>query len=158
MICQEMFYLCNGMRMCFLPWSWCWWINNRGWYYESTDYIDILDHNLLEFVGTMFVDATIPFIFQHDNAPVHISPSVHRRLDEHDVKVIQWPAQSPDLKVIENIWSIGSCEITIDKIRTDTMPFTAWWDITPDYLRKLYSSMPRRVRHVIRSRGYPTKY
>ena len=57
---------------------------------KSTDYIDILDHNLLDSVENMFGDAMIPFIFQHDNASVH---TMQTWIDEHGVQVIQWPAQ-----------------------------------------------------------------
>lgn len=129
---------------------------------KSTDYIDILDHNLLDSVENMFGDAMIPFIFQHDNAPVHTARNVQTWLDEHDVQVIQWPAQSPDLNVIENVWGMLQNRVMRDrpstKLELIQCLFRAWGDITPDYLHKLFSSMPRRVRHVIRSRGYPTKY
>jgi len=48
----------------------------------------------------------LPFIFQHNNAPVHTARNVYTWLDEHDVQVIQCPAQSPDLNVIKNGWCI----------------------------------------------------
>ena len=40
---------------------------------KSTDYIDILDQNLLDSVGNMFGDVMIQFIFQYDNAQVYIT-------------------------------------------------------------------------------------
>jgi hypothetical protein len=69
---------------------------------NSTDDIDILDHNLLDSVENMFGDAMIPFICA----------------EEHDVQVIPWPVQSPDLNMIVNVW--GYC--TFNKIITDTVP------------------------------------
>ena len=43
--------------------------------------------------------------FQHDGAPAHRSSSTTKFLTEQSVQVLRsWPAQSPDLSVIENIW------------------------------------------------------
>ena len=60
---------------------------------KSADYIQIPNHNLLDSVENMFGDAMIPFMFQHDSAPVHTARNVQTWLVEHDVQVIQWPAQ-----------------------------------------------------------------
>ena len=62
---------------------------------KGIDYTYILDHNLLDSVGNMFGDAMTPFIFQYDTATVQTTRNVHTWLGEHDVQVIQWPAQSP---------------------------------------------------------------
>ena len=51
---------------------------------KSTDYIDNLDHNLLNLFG----DAMILFIFHHDNALVHTARYVHTGLDYNDVQVM----------------------------------------------------------------------
>jgi len=42
-------------------------------------------------------------IFQDDNAPIHAARVVQSRFDEHDYEVehLPWPAQSPDLNIIE---------------------------------------------------------
>jgi hypothetical protein len=52
---------------------------------KSTDYIDIRDRNLLYWVANIIGDVTIPFIFQHDNGPVHTARNVQTWLDQHDV-------------------------------------------------------------------------
>ena len=86
-IYQEMFCFFNGMGMCFLPCSR--WISHHGWCYEKYFLNDIPDHNLQDSVEDTFEDAMIPFIFQHDIAPVHIARNFQIWLDEHDVQVIQ---------------------------------------------------------------------
>ena len=43
---------------------------------KSTDYIDILDHYLLDSVENMFRDPMIQILYQHENAPEHIAHSV----------------------------------------------------------------------------------
>jgi len=112
---------------------------------KSTDYNDIMDHDLPDSVDTMFGEAMIPFIFQHDTAPVHISFTVQTLLDEYCVQVIHWPAQSPILNVIENVRSTWQNRVKRDRPSTKLelihSPFRAWGDITaayPDELGMLF--------------------
>jgi len=44
------------------------------------------------------------FIFMQDGAPCHTSKSTMKFLDQHKICLLyDWPPQSPDLNVIENI-------------------------------------------------------
>ena len=87
--------------------------------WSRNDYIDILDHNLLDSVENMFGDAMIPFIL-HDNALVHTSRNVQIWLDEHDVQVIQWPAQSQsNRECLGYVPEQGHESSPFNKIRTD---------------------------------------
>jgi hypothetical protein len=125
-------------------------------------YIRTLEQHLFTSVENIFGDPQHHIIFQHDNAPAHTARATQQWLEQHEVQTIQWPAQSPDLNIIENLWD------TLTRAVTKARPATrveliqtlhrAWNSITPEHVGRLYDSLPRRVRGVIRSRGYPTKY
>jgi hypothetical protein len=48
--------------------------------------------------GNLFEEG--PFLFQHDNAPVHKARSIQKWF-EIGMKELDWPAQSPDLNPTE---------------------------------------------------------
>ena len=45
-------------------------------------------------------------VFMQDNTPYHTAKSVKAFLSEEDVTVMEWPAQSPDMNPIENVWKL----------------------------------------------------
>lgn len=100
--------------------------------------------------------------FLHDNDPKHTSGVVTEWLHNNGVSVLDFPAYSPDLNPIENLWArmarrveehaCATMEELQDAIATE-------WDKTePDYMRKLVHSMPTRLEAVIKAQGWHTKY
>jgi hypothetical protein len=65
---------------------------------NATAYNDILDDPLWEKFGEN------PFLFQHDNAPIHNTRSIQKWFIEVGVEELDWPARSRDFNPIEHLW------------------------------------------------------
>ncbi len=123
-------------------------------------YQEILEHFMLPSADKLYGDAD--FIFQQDLAPAHTAKGTKSWFNDHGVTVLDWPANSPDLNPIENLWVI------VKRKMRDTRPNNAddlkaaikatWASIPPQQYHKLITSMPRRIEAVITAKAAPTKY
>jgi hypothetical protein len=124
------------------------------------DYKSILIRQMIPSAQVLFTG--IPFIFQQDNDPKHTAKVCQAYLVNKAVNTLDWPAQSPDLNPIENLWSQLDRNLKDRVCNTEDQLFDvlkAGWEALPqDYVQKLVDSMPSRCREVIKANGYATKY
>lgn len=110
-------------------------------------------------------------IFQHDNAPTHTAFIVRGTLDDLDIEVMDWPPHSPDLNPIENLWALLKAKIYKLKPELINMPdnegtkrllietaHQAWSLLDLQHLEHLSETMPHRVRAILETDGWYTKY
>jgi transposase len=102
------------------------------------------------------------FIFQQDNAPCHKAAHTMRFFKENEIKVLEWPAQSPDLNPIENLWAYMKKKLNNKKFSTKKKLIKKlkkiWRNIKSSKLEKLILSMPRRVKACFDAKGGNTRY
>ena len=103
-------------------------------------------------------------LFQQDNARPHTAKLTKGFLAENHVRVVDWPAQSPDLNPIENVWQElkrmvqrNSNKLT-NLMELDNQVLQAWRNVPPEFCRRLVDSMPHRIAACIAAAGGPTKY
>ena len=100
-----------------------------------------------------------------DNAPSHRARRIINHLLTNGVKILKWPAYSPALNPIENLWVImkdwiadNYPEYTENQEENRQIVQEAWDHINPDILYNLAASMPERMQAVIDANGMHTKY
>jgi transposase len=147
----------------------------------SDEYMDILLEGLIPTIedlltpennDTIQVADENTFIFMHDNAPCHKTRDILDLLEESHIPTMVWPANSPDLNPIENLWRDLKSRFYSEFCKLRSNPSASresygdyekilqqlWLETDWNYIRSLMESMPRRVAAVIAAKGGHTKY
>ncbi|GFU70995.1 transposable element Tcb1 transposase [Trichonephila clavipes] len=94
---------------------------------------------VLEPVVLPYLQGLATAIFQQDNARPHVARIFQRFFVNHQIELIPWPARSPDLSPIENMWSVVAQRLA------QITPSAA----TPDQLRQCveaaWSALPQKT-------------
>lgn len=129
---------------------------NAAWYQK------VLENRMLPQALQWYPNGT--FKFQDDGAPCHRAKTILKWHRDHHVDIFDdWPPQSPDINPIENLW--GIIGQSVSKSKPTTRPqliaaiIKAWFrEIDQSMLENLISSMPSRLKAIIKNKGFHSKY
>jgi transposase len=139
-------------------------------------YMELLCTDFEPFLEALAVDGVTNLEFEQDNAHPHVAKRTRKFLEalaqKHGLTIMDWPANSPDLSPIENLWAHLQLELrrqfpdtaklkgspqTIKAILRERL-HKIWWEIGEDVLNDLIEGMPKRVKEVITARGWYTSH
>ncbi len=103
-------------------------------------------------------------VFVQDNAPCHTSSHTKEWFKNHNLNVLKWPPQSPDMNPIENVWYV--LETNSRKRQSHFKNLDELWEvllqeskkIDPAYIKKLFKSIPARINALKAFNFDATKY
>ncbi|KNC30997.1 hypothetical protein FF38_03163 [Lucilia cuprina] len=123
-------------------------------------YVDILENVMLPYAEE---EMPLLWVFQQDKDPKHTSRKARQWLLDHSINIMKWPAQSPDLNPIENLWADVKKKILSEAKPTNNEQLwkvikESWEKIPKKRCEDLVNSMPNRCAAVIANKGHATKY
>ena len=117
---------------------------------NAAKYIDISDNNLWPVIAQHFTHKSC--VYMDDNVSVHRANSVKTFMTSNEINTTTWPARSPNLNIIKNIWlkikrSLQHCA-TFIQTRDDLLTEVRliWENISAEYIRGLYDAIPSRIK------------
>ncbi|GFX44949.1 transposable element Tcb1 transposase [Trichonephila clavipes] len=114
---------------------------------------------VLEPVVLPYLQGLATAIFQQDNARPHVARIIQRFFVNHQIEFLPWPAYSPDLLPIENMWSMVAQRLTqiTPPVATPDQLWqrveAAWSSVPQEHIQSLFESMPRCVAAVTSNNG-----
>jgi transposase len=127
---------------------------------SAKDYVDQVYEGPLR----RFLENHQDIILMEDGAPIHRSnaPKIWRQ--EHNIVKLDWPAQSPDLNPLENLWYRLKLKVqnaTYAKMSSDKFEkviVDSWNAFSTDEWNNLIDSMPERIKAVLDAKGGSTRW
>ena len=135
-------------------------------------YMEMLQTEFEPFLEALATDGITNLEFEQDNARPHVAIRTCKFLEalarKHGLTIMDWPANSPDLSPIENLWSHLKDELRKQYPDTPTLTGSRqtikailrervhkiWWKIGEDVLNRLIEDMPKRCNEVIAAKGW----
>lgn len=128
---------------------------------SSNDYLELLKEQKDKMAHKL---GRHPFIFQQDNASIHTAKVVKSWFRDENLQVLDWPALSPDLNIIENAWGWLARKVfeggqQYQNTNELISAIHRHWNAMPmNIVKNLFGSVPKRLIEVIKVGGKTIKY
>jgi hypothetical protein len=126
----------------------------------AKEYIDRLGNQVHPIIQTFLNNSAV---FQDDSAPIHRAGTVQSWFEEHEGEHLPWAAQSPDLNIIELLWSVLETALRnrfppptsvkqLDVLQEEC------YKIPLETVQNLHESIPGRFMAVLKAKVGQTPY
>lgn len=124
---------------------------------NSEKYCSLMENDILPLLN----NTIRTYIFQQDNASCHVSKKSLDMFERHNTILLEWPPKSPDLSLIEQLWSILKTRIYDGTIFNN---FDELWNRinvealkiqqeTPDLISRLWNNYSDKMCDVLCTNG-----
>ena len=113
-------------------------------------------------VSCLFPGRSRDWCLQEDNDPKHTSKLCRNRKEKNKITTLSWPARSPDLNPIKNVWGLLKMKVAEHRVSSVKGLKRAirqeWNALSTKYALKLVESLPRRLEKFCEARSDYTLY